>query len=525
MLPVHPPFVTVVVPARNEARTVGACVRSLVAQDYPPARMEILVVDGMSTDGTVAAAVDAARGAATSVRVLPNPRRSAAAAMNVGIAEARGDVIIRLDAHAEAAPDFVSRAVEALTRTGADAVGGPIETVGDGATGRAIAAAMSSRFGTGGAAFRVGADVERDVDTVAFPAWRREVFDRAGLFDEAFLRNQDDEFHLRLTRGGGRIVLVPGIRATYRCRSSFAAFARQYAGYGFWKTRVLRNHGRLPAARALAPPLFVLAIVACAAASIVTLDARWVLAVAAPYVLANVVASVAAAARRGWDLLPRLPLAFAAMHLAYGAGFVAGLVTPPRRVDERARIRGVFARRDAAPAEERPVLLDARRDAVHELLAALPAAPARILDVGCGRGDSLGTFGDDARAFGVDLLPSRVAAARERRPAARLAAADASLLPFRDGAFDLCLLFTVLSSVKDRELRRDVASEALRVGRAVLVHEFALNPLNRDVRGVRRRELARLFPGCRVTARSTRGPVAGLPTHYVALVRREGATA
>ena len=215
-----PPLVTVVVPARDEAHRIAACVRSLLAQDHPADRMEVLVIDGMSSDGTAAAARDAARGAAADVRVIANPRRTAAAAMNEGLRAARGEVIIRLDAHAEAAPDFVSRAVLALARTGADAVGGPVATVGEGRTGRAIAAAMSSWFGAGGAAFRVGAAREIDVDTVAFPAWRREVFARVGEFDEAFARNQDDEFHLRLTRAGGRIVLTLEVRATYRCRST-----------------------------------------------------------------------------------------------------------------------------------------------------------------------------------------------------------------------------------------------------------------------------------------------------------------
>jgi len=524
---VDAPFVTVIMPVRNEAAFLPRSLGSLLAQDWPSERFEILVVDGASTDGTTDVARAVAATSRATVRVLVNPRRSAAAGMNFGVAAAHGDVILRLDGHAEAAADFVRRSVDALTRTGADCVGGPIATVGDGAAGRAIAVAMSSRFGVGGAAFRLAADRERDVDTVAFPAYRRDVFARVGKFDETFARNQDDEFHLRLKRAGGRIVLAPEIRSTYSCRGSLRALARQYFEYGRWKPALLRKHGRLPAARALAPPAFVAALVAGAAASVATLDPRWALAVAAPYALASLVASIVAshvgAARGGWDVLPRLPFAFATLHLAYGAGFWAGLALP-RPVDERARIRRAFARRDAAPRRDDAALVAARRRDVVGLLAAEGrplAAGARVLDIGCGRGDSLVDAG--ARAFGVDLIEERVALARTTSPAARLTVADAAELPFRDESFDVCILFTVLSSIKDADHRRRVADEAARVLRptgAVVVYDFAFHPLNRDVRGVPPRVLRTLFPGRRVATRRTLGPLSWIATHHVAVVTR-----
>jgi glycosyltransferase involved in cell wall biosynthesis/SAM-dependent methyltransferase len=514
------PSVSVIVPVRDEAAPLRRCLASLAAQDFDPERTEILVVDGMSRDGTADAAREIASSARTAVRVIPNPRRTAAAAMNAGLRAATGDVIVRLDAHAEAAPDFLRRSVEALERTGADCVGGPIETAGDGTRGRAIAAAMSSRFGVGGAAFRTARGGERDVDTVAFGAYRRGVFERVGTFDESFVRNQDDEFHLRLTRGGGRIVLVPGIRTTYRCRATFAAFARQYFGYGRWKTRVLAKHGRLPAARAFVPPLFVAALAASVVLAILLRDPRWLAAVAAPYAVANAAASLAAGRNA-----PFVAAAFATMHVAYGAGFWTGLVAPPRE-DEFARIRGMYARRDAEGGPpESAALLGARRRDVRELLDAhglSPNAATRVLDAGCGRGDSLAA--EEASLFGVDLVAERVAAAKARLPHARFAVADAGALPFRDASFDLCLLFTVMSSIRDDGLRRRVAAETLRVlrpGGAVVVYEFAIHLPSRDVRGVPVRELRRLFPGCLVASRRAAGPVAWLPTHYAAVVRRD----
>ena len=518
------PRVTVILPVRNEVATAGRAIASILSQDWPPGRLEILVVDGLSTDGTA----EAARRAGPRVRVLCNPRRTAAAGLNLGLREASGDVIVRLDGHAEAGPGFLREAVAALDATGADCVGGPIETIGEGASGRAIAAAMSSRFGAGGAEFRMTPGRPREVDTVAFGAYRRAAFGRAGVFDPGFVRDQDDEFHLRLRLAGGRIVLVPQIRSTYRCRGTLRALARQYFGYGLWKPRVLRKHGRLPSLRGLAPPALVAGLAASVAVAAGLRDPRWLAAVAAPYAAANLVASGLVAARRGIGLLPRLPLACATMHLAYGAGFLKGLVLPPGP-DEPTRIRQAFERRDAAPRspERDAPLLAARRAAVRDLLGAaglLPGPAARILDAGCGRGDSLADL--DGMRFGIDLLPTRAAAARGRHPGARVAVADAACLPFSAGSFDLCLLFTVMSSILDEDLRRRVAAEVLRVLRssgAVVVYDFAFQPWDADVRGLRRRSLARLFPGCRVETRRVRGPVPGLPTHFVALVRRDAA--
>jgi SAM-dependent methyltransferase len=359
---------------------------------------------------------------------------------------------------------------------------------------------------------------------VAFGAYRREVFDRAGLFDETFVRDADDEFHLRLTRGGGRIVLMPDIRVTYRCRDTLASLARQYAGYGFWKTRLLFKHGRLPTLRGFAPPALVAALTACLAVSIVTAEPRWFMAAALPYLFATALISLVIGALRR-DPMPGLPFAFVTMHLAYGLGFWAGLVTPRRR-DERDRIRRVFARRDASARgpEERAVLEERTRQVRGVLAEAglLPDATSRVLDIGCGRGDSLATF--DSRSCGVDLLPERVAAARTRHPGARLAVAGADELPFRDEAFHLCTLFTVMSSIEDERVRRDVAAEALRVLRpdgALVVYDFSFRPV---ARGVRRSELHRLFPGCEITTRRAAGTWR-MPFHYVAMVRPRRASA
>src|SRR5205085_8535702 len=178
--PMADPLVSVVVPIRNEAATIGRCLAALAAQDYPAGRVEILVVDGASDDGTpeivrVAASID------PRIRLLHNPARFAAQAMNVGLAAARGDVIARVDGHAIVPPDFLSRTVDAFRRRPeVDCVSGALDTRGRSATGRAIAAVMSSTAGVGPARFRTGARDERLVDTVAFPVYRRSALDRIG---------------------------------------------------------------------------------------------------------------------------------------------------------------------------------------------------------------------------------------------------------------------------------------------------------------------------------------------------------
>ncbi|HLY39439.1 MAG TPA: glycosyltransferase family 2 protein [Candidatus Binatia bacterium] len=320
------PLVSVVVPIRNEAATIGRCLAALAAQDYPAERVEILVVDGASDDGTP----DIVRAAASidpRIRLLHNPARFAAQAMNVGLGAARGEVIARVDGHAIVPPDFLSRTVDALRRRPeVDCVSGALDTRGRTATGRAIAAAMSSTAGVGPARFRTGARDERLVDTVAFPVYRRSALDRIGRFDEELVRNQDDELNLRLTRAGGRILLLPDLRIVYFCHSTLRRMWRQYFEYGFWKVRVIQKHGRAASWRHLVPSALVaalvVAVVAMAAAPL-RLPAAAIMAVYAAFVL---VSTAALAVRHGVTLAPRIAAAIVAVHLGYGIGFWNGLL-------------------------------------------------------------------------------------------------------------------------------------------------------------------------------------------------------
>jgi glycosyltransferase involved in cell wall biosynthesis len=327
---------SIILPCRNEARYIGACLDSILASEHPRADLEVLVVDGRSDDGTrEIVAGYAARHPA--IRLLDNPKGIVPTALNLGIRAAAGDVIMRMDAHVVYPPDYIPRLLTALEESGADNVGGCIATLpaGPGPVARAIAIALSHRFGVGNSHFRVGASAPRLVDTVPFGCYRREVFDRIGLFDEELVRNQDDEFNHRLIRHGGRVLLVPGVVASYYPRGSFPQLARMYYQYGCFKPLVARKLGRVMTIRQLVPPAFVLGVLLLGLLAPAWPPARllW-LGVMGSYALAVALAVLSSPAARSPRTALALAAAFPVVHASYGAGFlrgVWGLAMGPRR--------------------------------------------------------------------------------------------------------------------------------------------------------------------------------------------------
>ncbi len=320
-------MVSVIVPCRNEERFIGTCLNALATQTYPRARIEILVADGRSTDGT-RRVVQRAAACDDRIRVLDNDGRSAASGLNRGIEAAVGSVIIRVDAHGAVASDFIEQNVRLLTNhPEAWSVGGPIVHRGSGSTGRAIALAMSHPFGVGTARHRF-ADYEGYVDSAAFPAYRRSTFDRVGIFDERFVRNQDDELSLRITRHGGRIFVSTAVRFTYRVRERFRGLFKQYLQYGYWKVAVMRKHGRPASLRVFAPLLLVGSLAASLMAWSLGLPitALVLAGPAATYAVVNVGVSLVVAPRVGVGTAARVPVAFVVMHVGYGLGFAAALL-------------------------------------------------------------------------------------------------------------------------------------------------------------------------------------------------------
>ncbi len=320
------PFVSVIIPVRNESEFVEASLSSVVRQDYPHDRLEIWVADGASTDGTVEIVERIASEVDIPVKVLPNPKKVAPAALNLAISRSRGDIIVRVDGHCQIEPDYVTECVKYLVEGRADGVGGPIETIGEGGVAGAIAMAMSSGFGVGGSAFRTVKDREMYTDTVAFPAYTRKIIELAGPFNEELVRNQDDEYNYRIRKLGGRILLSPKIRSRYYSRSTFRSLWRQYYQYGYWKVRVLQLHPAQMSIRQFVPFGFVLTVGGLSLLSLVSVAGQWLLgAVIATYLAANIIA-VLVTVRGLFKLAPYLAFSFLILHVSYGLGSIAGLI-------------------------------------------------------------------------------------------------------------------------------------------------------------------------------------------------------
>ena len=327
------PMVSVVVPARDEARSLPGCLETILAQDYPADRLEVLVVDGGSRDGSRAIASGYAR-RDPRLRVLGNPAGTIPAGLNVGIRASRGDVLARVDARTRLAPDYLATGVRLLQETGASNVGGPVRSVSPGYRARVLALALESRFGMSGAAVRYGAGAHREVDTVYLGMYPRRVLDAIGLYDEELVRDQDDELNYRLRARGGRVLLSPALRTSYLNSASLSRFVRQNFLYGYWKVRVWQEHAGMTSWRHFVPPLFVLGLLAGPVLARRVPAARlvWRASLAA-YGLGALGAAGAAGRRAGWRYAGGLPVVFGLLHVSWGLGFLAGLVRlGPRRL-------------------------------------------------------------------------------------------------------------------------------------------------------------------------------------------------
>lgn len=311
---------SVVLPVRDEAEHLEAAVAAVLAQEYP-GRVEVCLAVAPSRDGTERIARGlAARHAAVSA--VDNPAGGTPSGLNVAIGATSGTVIVRVDGHAELSPGYIRRAVETMRRTGAVNVGGIQRAEGRTEFERAVAAAMTSRFGTGDATFHYGGD-EGPTDTVYLGVFERAALEAAGGFDESLARNQDYELNIRLRQAGGTVWFDPALWARYRPRGSLRDLARQYLEYGRWKREVVRRHPGSLRWRQAAPPVLVAAVGASLVTAVVR---RGALAVPAAYV-ALVVAAAAVTGRTPREVA-RLTVIFPTMHLSWGAGFLGGRWLP-----------------------------------------------------------------------------------------------------------------------------------------------------------------------------------------------------
>lgn len=322
------PKVTIICPVYNEERYIGACIESIIAQDYLKEAMEVLFVDGRSKDNT-AEIIKAYSRLAPYIRLLDNEHHTVPYALNKGIRKSDGDVVIRIDGHCTYPSDYVSTLVRYLYSLEADNVGAVLNTVPakDTAICHAIAIASSHPFGVGNSRFRIGASGIILADTVPFGCYRRDVFERIGMFDTDLTRNQDDELNARLTNHDGKIYLIPQLVINYTARDTIGKMSRMYYQYGLYKPLVNKKLGSPASIRQLFPMLFVLGIIAGGAMSMLSdlILYTYITVLALYFAIGLAIGLKHSLSLRRPTLTVLLPYVFLVIHMSYGCGYLKGI--------------------------------------------------------------------------------------------------------------------------------------------------------------------------------------------------------
>lgn len=323
----HLPFASLIMPVRNEAAFIDRSLGAVLAQDYPHDLMELLIADGMSTDGTRDVIARLSADQDIPVIVLDNPGLIASTGMNIAIERARGDIIFRVDGHTLLEPDYVSQCVAVLKRSEADNVGGPMRATGEDYLTEAISLATSTPFGLGNSAFHYSRR-EQYVDTVYMGAFRKETLLRAGLFDENFVRHQDYELNYRIRKNGGKIFLSPNIRSRYYVRDSLRKFCKQYMQYGFWKAKLLKRNPDSLKWRHVVAPLFVLSLFLGLMLSFSVRDGGvFLIFLGSAYFLFLAIGTIMTCKFKYLKYVPLLPVIFTCLHLSWGLGVWMGFLS------------------------------------------------------------------------------------------------------------------------------------------------------------------------------------------------------
>ena len=321
----RPVFISIIMPVYNEEQYIDECIQSLLKQDYPKENMEWFFVDGMSRDSTVAILERYRAEYPGLISILENKNKTVPYAMNIGIEKAKGEYIIRLDAHAEYESDYISKCVECLIRTGADNVGGIAITKGRGFTGKCIAKMLSSKFGVGNSQFRTNGE-SGYVDTVAFGAFKREVFENWGGFDVRLTRNQDNEINYRIRKNGGKVYLSNDIQFTYYCRDTVAGIGDMAMKNGKWNVITYKLCPGSMSIRHFIPLAFVLSIIVLLILGFVHPAFRYLLyAELLLYFTLDVFFSIKSASCVSEFFL--LFILFPVFHVMYGIGSLKGLLS------------------------------------------------------------------------------------------------------------------------------------------------------------------------------------------------------
>ena len=315
--------ISVIIPCRNEAKYIGKCLNSIIKANYPQDLVEVFVIDGMSTDNS-SQIIECYTKKYNNVFLVKNLKRSTPHGLNLGIKKSNSEFLVILGAHAEISSNFFSECINGLKSDATiGCIGGFIENVYDDDKGKIISWAISSPFGVGNAFFRTGKK-NGYVDTLAFGAYKKEIFDNIGSFDEDLIRNQDDEFNYRLTQAGYKILLKDNIKTKYYVRSSYRKLFNQYFQYGYWKVFVNKKYRRITTLRQLFPAFFVIYLFTWFIMTIV--DSNTFLMGFSIIILYVILGGLSAIrkTKRLSEIL-KLILAYIVLHISYGIGYLFGV--------------------------------------------------------------------------------------------------------------------------------------------------------------------------------------------------------
>ena len=319
--------VTVIVPCRNEEDYIEETIMNIIQQDYPD--IELLIIDGESSDKTTDIILQLAR-THPAIRYYNNPHKTVSFALNLGIQQSTGEIIIRMDSHSLYPANYISELVKHLIEFKVDNVGGVCVTHPGNSTNKALAIseATSNIFGIGNSSFRLKTEAIKEVDTVPFGCYNRELFNRIGMFDEELIRNQDDEFNGRVIKNGGRILLIPSIKIEYFARTTFLKVSKMFYQYGLFKPLVTKKLGNPTSIRQFFPVVFLFVLALAPVAYLLNFELFMAdLGIVSIYLVLNLFFSMRIAiSNRNIGLFFYMPLTFLIIHLSYGFGYLYGFI-------------------------------------------------------------------------------------------------------------------------------------------------------------------------------------------------------
>lgn len=320
------PFVSALLVTRNEKDYIRMSLMSLIEQTYPKDKYEIIIVDGGSTDGTldvIKVLQDTYNSESFSISVVPNPQKILATGWNIGIQSAKGDYVVRIDAHATAEKDFVEKSVETMQRVDAVCVGGKLTSKSLNGEDDVISYVLSSPFGVGNSSFRVSEE-EGYADTAVYGLYKKEIFEKAGYFDEKMVRNQDIEMHSRIKKAGGKFYFNPEIKCTYYTRNTVKKMLKQAYGNGQWNMVLLKRGSGALSIRHLIPFLFVLGVIGSVILGFLH-PLFWYIGIAV--VLLHLALGLYFATKKTKNIkqVIIMPFLFISLHFAYGLGYIRGI--------------------------------------------------------------------------------------------------------------------------------------------------------------------------------------------------------